>query len=99
MKQKPSCKIYKSLDQVSSKLTAIKGWIISGIMMESGENFYVSIDGKKLGKNGNFPFKITFDDNKENWKWNLSCITVKVHNMDTDQLVFGDKKKLNLALI
>ena len=30
------------------------------------------------------------------WKWNLWCTPAKAHNMDTNQLVIGDKKELIL---
>ena len=31
-------------------------------------------------------------------KWSLLCTPVNVYNMDADQLVFGDKKELNLSI-
>ena len=55
------------------------------------EDFYACINRKKHGNNGIALCKIIVDDKKGCWKWNLLCTPVKVHNMDTDQLVFGDK--------
>ena len=52
----------------------------------------------KMSKIGIVLYKIIFDDRKGHWKWNLWCTSVKVHNVDTDQLEFSDKKELNLSI-
>ena len=46
----PSYKIYESLDQVNSKVTAGEGAVISGIRLANDENLYVCIYGKKTWK-------------------------------------------------
>ena len=58
------------------------------------ENFYVCINGTKLEKMGLFFIKLSLMIRK-NVGNGTSGATVKVHNLDTDQLVFGDKKELN----
>ena len=42
--------------------------------------------------------KIIFDDKKGCWKWNLGCTPVKVHNIETDKLIFGNEKELILSI-
>ena len=60
----PSYKLHDILDQVNSKITAVKGGVLSGLQLINDENFYVCINGKKCGKKGNVLYKIIFDDKK-----------------------------------
>ena len=79
-------------------LTAVKSGVLSGIRLMNDEKFYICINGKQCGSNGIVLCKIIFDDKEGHWKLNLLCTPVKVHNVDTDQLAFCDKKEVKLSM-
>ena len=59
MKKTLSYKIYESLDQVNSKLTAVEGGVVSGIRLINDENFYACINGENAEKMGLFSTKFS----------------------------------------
>ena len=85
----PSYKLHESLDQENSKLTARSG-VLSRMRLMNDEQYMFAFMGKNVEKMGLFFIKLSLMIRKY-WGCNLWCRTRNVHNMDTDQLVFGDK--------